>query len=238
MQRCTKPRTCGTAHLAHALQQWLDVILDYDFTIKHRPGVLHVLPDALSRMYEVLYTSAWGVPVASPSDVIQQQLLPVDNMVLHEMSQQPSPPVKAKARMVSLSSVSPSRGGESDTQIEITFNASNANTDNSITYVDGLPRSQHLMVRKDAQGCICLFALAAFEPTQVIHATAHESVFYPYTRSAAQGNARRIVDPDIHCAHLLASKPIKPEDEIIITHRSIIVRAASVNDQDVDMDGT
>ena len=96
------------------LQQWLDVILDYDFTIKHRPGVLHVLPDALSRMYEVLYTSAWGVPVANPSDVIRQQLLPVDNMVLHKMSQHP---VKAKARMVSLSSVSPSRGGESDMQM-------------------------------------------------------------------------------------------------------------------------
>ena len=32
--------------LAHALQQWLDVILDYDFAIKHRPGVLHVLPEA------------------------------------------------------------------------------------------------------------------------------------------------------------------------------------------------
>ena len=36
-----------SVQLAHALQQWLDVILDYHFTIKHRPGILHVLPDAL-----------------------------------------------------------------------------------------------------------------------------------------------------------------------------------------------
>jgi hypothetical protein len=222
--------------LAHALQQWLDVILDYNFTIKHRPGVLHVLPDALSRMYEALYTSAWGVPVASPSDIIQQQQLPVDNTVLHEMSQQPSPPAKAKARMVSLSSVLPSRGGESDMQIEIIINASDAHTDNPITYVNGLPRSQQLMVRKDAHGCASLVALVAFEPGQVIHGTAHDDVFYPYTRTAAQGNVRRIIDPDIHTAHLLASKPVKAHDEIVITHQSIVVRAASVNNQDVDME--
>jgi hypothetical protein len=201
-----------SATLAHALQQWLDVILDYDFTIKHRPGVLHVLPDALSRMYEVLYTSAWGVPVASPSDVIQQHQLPVDNTVLREMSQQPSPPAKAKARMVSFSSVSPSRGGESDMQIDITFDASDANTDNPVTYVDGLPRTQQLTVRQDADGTARLFALVGFDPGQVIQATADDSIFHPYTRFATQGNARRIIDPDIHIAHLLASKPIKAQE--------------------------
>ncbi len=41
-----------SVQLAHALQQWLDVILDYHFTIKHRPGILHVLPDAL-RVFHV-----------------------------------------------------------------------------------------------------------------------------------------------------------------------------------------
>ena len=44
-----------SSRLAHALQQWLDVILDYQFTIKHRPGILHVLPDSLSRLYEASY---------------------------------------------------------------------------------------------------------------------------------------------------------------------------------------
>ena len=34
------------------LQQWLDVVLRYDFDIYYRPGELNVLPDALSRLYE------------------------------------------------------------------------------------------------------------------------------------------------------------------------------------------
>ena len=37
--------------LSFALQQWLDVILDYRFEIHYRPGILNVVPDALSRMY-------------------------------------------------------------------------------------------------------------------------------------------------------------------------------------------
>ena len=50
--------------LANALQSWLDVILNYDLKIKHRPGILHVIPDALSRMYAAAYadtTIKWGV---------------------------------------------------------------------------------------------------------------------------------------------------------------------------------
>lgn len=49
--------------LSTALQQWLDVILDYDLIIKYRPGVLHVMPDALSRMYTSAYVNeqhVWG----------------------------------------------------------------------------------------------------------------------------------------------------------------------------------
>ena len=41
----------SSPNLSPALQQWLDVILDYNFMIRHRDGILHVLPDALSRMY-------------------------------------------------------------------------------------------------------------------------------------------------------------------------------------------
>lgn len=46
-----------------ALQQWVDIILDYDLEIKYRPGILHVVPDALSRMYEATYADpsiTWG----------------------------------------------------------------------------------------------------------------------------------------------------------------------------------
>lgn len=52
--------------LSQALQQWLDVILDYRFEIRHRPGILNVLPDALSRMYASQYEhGVWGVPSSS-----------------------------------------------------------------------------------------------------------------------------------------------------------------------------
>lgn len=38
-------------HVNYMLLNWLDVLLDYDFSIVHSPGVLLVLPDALSRYY-------------------------------------------------------------------------------------------------------------------------------------------------------------------------------------------
>ena len=51
----------SSPQLSPALQQWLDVLLDYSFIVKHRPGILHVVPDALSRMYTDWYaTGAWG----------------------------------------------------------------------------------------------------------------------------------------------------------------------------------
>lgn len=45
------------------LQQFIDHIMDYSFEIHHRPGILNILPDALSRMYERLYSNpTWGIP--------------------------------------------------------------------------------------------------------------------------------------------------------------------------------
>lgn len=45
------------------LQQWMDLILDYSFTIHHRPGIMNVVPDQLSRMFADAYKDAtWGVP--------------------------------------------------------------------------------------------------------------------------------------------------------------------------------
>jgi transposase InsO family protein len=71
-----------------ALQQWLDVLLDYNLDIKYRPGVLHVIPDALSRMYTSTYQKedVWGTKTnihfldnlsisSSPSDALCQQSL-------------------------------------------------------------------------------------------------------------------------------------------------------------------
>ena len=65
--------------LSPALQQWLDVLLDYRYTVHHRPGILNVLPDALSRMYSAMYPATWGVP--------SQNLVTIDNdgnMVVNE----------------------------------------------------------------------------------------------------------------------------------------------------------
>ena len=33
------------------LTSWQETILDYNFTVKYRPGVLNILPDALSRLF-------------------------------------------------------------------------------------------------------------------------------------------------------------------------------------------
>jgi hypothetical protein len=70
--------------LSLALQQWLDVTLNYDIVIKYRPGTLHIIPDALSRMYMSAYGEGgkvWGTVdnikilqafdrFKSPSDVL------------------------------------------------------------------------------------------------------------------------------------------------------------------------
>jgi len=73
--------------LSVALQQWLDVILNYNITIKYRPGILHIVPDALSRMYLSAYSKdedTWGTKsniqfitpktnISSPSDKLCTQ---------------------------------------------------------------------------------------------------------------------------------------------------------------------
>ncbi len=63
-------------HLSPALEQWFDVIANYTFEIVHRPGVLHVMPDQLSRMYASLYdrSPVWGVPSVDSSCVTNMPL--------------------------------------------------------------------------------------------------------------------------------------------------------------------
>ena len=48
--------------LSPALQQWLDTLLDYNFKIVHRDGILNVIPDQLSRMFGAVYSQSpvWG----------------------------------------------------------------------------------------------------------------------------------------------------------------------------------
>ena len=61
--------------------------MDYDLIINYRPGLMHILPDALSRMFKVAYTdpaTTWGTlsnvrfleaydAFASPSDILCAQ---------------------------------------------------------------------------------------------------------------------------------------------------------------------
>jgi transposase InsO family protein len=54
------------------MQLWLDHIQSYSFRIEHRPGVLNVVADALSRMYNDIYCGDyWGVPSSTSSNIAQ-----------------------------------------------------------------------------------------------------------------------------------------------------------------------
>jgi hypothetical protein len=63
----------SSAELSHPLQQWLDTILDYQFNIVHRDGILNVIPDAISRMFHTAYSTAptWGVAGLLPAAPLQ-----------------------------------------------------------------------------------------------------------------------------------------------------------------------
>ena len=63
----------SSAELSTPLQQWLDHILDYQFNIVHRDGILNVIPDAISRMFHTAYSTAptWGVAGLLPAAPLQ-----------------------------------------------------------------------------------------------------------------------------------------------------------------------
>lgn len=63
----------SSAELSLPLQQWLDTILDYHFTIVHRDGILNVIPDAISRMFHAAYSASpvWGVAGSLPTAPLQ-----------------------------------------------------------------------------------------------------------------------------------------------------------------------
>jgi len=58
------------------LARWLDVILKYSCEIRHRPGVLNVMPDTLSRMFTELYSRSktWGVVPSGTIDSVLTKL--------------------------------------------------------------------------------------------------------------------------------------------------------------------
>lgn len=64
------------AEPSEAVRRWLDNILQYRFTVVHRPGIMNVLPDTLSRMYAGVYgnASTWGVAGGSSFASVLQDM--------------------------------------------------------------------------------------------------------------------------------------------------------------------
>ena len=72
---------------------WLETLLELDFEVVHRPGILNVLPDAISRIYdadqpnEQNETVLWGIEIVIPSqdmevDQDEQTLPELRNMLV------------------------------------------------------------------------------------------------------------------------------------------------------------
>ena len=75
--------------LPASIHQWFDVILNYDFEIMHRPGILHVLPDALSRMFAASYpkTAIWGTQKHVVFVNKSREVLHIEDVIPEEIMQ-------------------------------------------------------------------------------------------------------------------------------------------------------
>jgi hypothetical protein len=74
----------SSTQLSPPLQQWLDTLLDYTFDIRHRDGILNVVPDQLSRMFHSAYADspAWGCK--DLATYMSHPLPPQDSIRLHD----------------------------------------------------------------------------------------------------------------------------------------------------------
>ena len=87
----------SSIELSPALQQWLDTLLDYNFKILHRPGILHVLPDRLSRMYSSFYSKSpvWGVSSSPDSSFVSLVGFPPSDLISNSF---PQPSLKSSVK--------------------------------------------------------------------------------------------------------------------------------------------
>jgi hypothetical protein len=69
--------------LPMSVQSYLDVLSHYHLVIRYRPGIMNVLPDHLSRVYEYNYPKIWGVRQnvkfeINPSDLVPPEITAAD----------------------------------------------------------------------------------------------------------------------------------------------------------------
>lgn len=72
----------GKSKLSSVIQNWMDEILTYDFTMEHLPGLLNHLPDALSRFYDedpreetrIRYTLAMTMETEVKADIYTEDM--------------------------------------------------------------------------------------------------------------------------------------------------------------------
>lgn len=117
----------SSSQLSPALQQWLDVLLNYSFKIYHRDGVLNVVPDQLSGMFGSAYAQSpvWGVNGSLPS-----------------------------APIVTLTSSSAGEREATASSSNDTIQFSAASTSSNDTG-SSAPASQHLLVELERRGKTC-----------------------------------------------------------------------------------
>lgn len=135
----------SSSQLSPALQQWLDVLLDYSFEIRHRDGILNVVPDQLSRMFGSAYSHSpiWGADGSLPSAPI------VDHHLLLKGEREASASINNKSSsgssdIVSSSAASLSNGTASS---DTTAMSNSDNNNDSSTH--------QLLVEVEKRGKIC-----------------------------------------------------------------------------------
>jgi transposase InsO family protein len=66
-------------HVNYMLLNWIGILLDYSFTITHCPGILNILPDALSRLYPPFLADL-------EAEVVEHEVKSVDSHVVRRLT--------------------------------------------------------------------------------------------------------------------------------------------------------
>jgi hypothetical protein len=183
----------SSPNIANAVQLWLDVILDFHFTVEHRPGILNVLPDALSRMYACTYKDTWGIP---SHNVTFSSLMGERSAVVHH-----SADTKGLILASSVSSTNPPEAP--GPKVFALSQVSDADTDSSNLLVEmekrGVtipPSPERLTLITDAH------ALGHFGREAVFRSLWNKKLWWPGIRN----DISKVIDECIPCARFTVVK--------------------------------